>query len=45
VKYVVLIHSSPEPWGHPSSPRTAAGRAFADRFAAQGDTAELRPIG
>jgi hypothetical protein len=28
VKYVVLIHSRPEPWGHPSSMYTAKGRAL-----------------
>jgi hypothetical protein len=27
VKYVVLIHANPEPWGHPTSQFTAEGRA------------------
>jgi hypothetical protein len=27
VKYVILIHSNPEPWGHPTSAYTAEGRA------------------
>jgi hypothetical protein len=27
MKYVILIHSNPEPWGHPTSHYTAAGRA------------------
>ncbi|WP_020389485.1 YciI family protein [Kribbella catacumbae] len=26
MKYVVLIHSSPEPWGHPTTAYTAEGR-------------------
>jgi hypothetical protein len=28
MKYVILIHSNPEPWGHPTSDYTAAGRAL-----------------
>jgi len=32
VKYVILIHSNPDPWGHPTSQFTAEGRAVpADR--------------
>jgi hypothetical protein len=27
VKYVILIHSNPDPWGHPTSQFTAEGRA------------------
>lgn len=27
MKYVVLIHSNPEPWGHPTSAFTKEGRA------------------
>src|SRR6185369_8977065 len=27
VKYVILIHSNPDPWGHPTSIYTAEGRA------------------
>ena len=27
MKYVILIHSNPEPWGHPTSSYTAEGRA------------------
>ena len=27
VKYVILIHSNPDPWGHPTSAYTAEGRA------------------
>lgn len=35
MKYVILIHSNPEPWGHPTSHYTAAGRAIpAERKAA-----------
>jgi hypothetical protein len=26
MKYVILIHSNPEPWGHPTVSYTAAGR-------------------
>src|SRR6187200_265028 len=28
VKYVILIHSNPDPWGHPTSSHTAEGRAL-----------------
>jgi hypothetical protein len=28
MKYVILIHSNPEPWGHPTSVYTAEGRAL-----------------
>jgi len=28
VKYVILIHSNPEPWGHPTQIHTAEGRAL-----------------
>jgi hypothetical protein len=28
VKYVILIHSNPDPWGHPTSAYTAEGRAI-----------------
>jgi hypothetical protein len=27
VKYVILIHANPEPWGHPTSAFTPEGRA------------------
>jgi hypothetical protein len=30
VKYVILIHSNPDPWGHPTSRFTAEGRAISD---------------
>ncbi len=34
MKYVILIHSNPEPWGHPTTHYTAAGRAIpAERHA------------
>jgi hypothetical protein len=29
VKYVILIHANPEPWGHPTSLYTAEGRTVA----------------
>ena len=28
MKYVILIHSNPEPWGHPTMAYTAEGRAL-----------------
>jgi hypothetical protein len=28
VKYVILIHSNPQPWGHPTGNYTAEGRAL-----------------
>ena len=28
MKYVILIHSNPEPWGHPTPRLTAEGRAL-----------------
>ncbi|HZC27423.1 MAG TPA: YciI family protein [Actinopolymorphaceae bacterium] len=28
MKYVILIHANPEPWGHPTSAFTAEGRAL-----------------
>lgn len=28
MKYVILIHSNPDPWGHPTSLYTAEGRAI-----------------
>jgi hypothetical protein len=28
MKYVVLIHSNPDPWGHPTANYTAEGRAI-----------------
>ncbi|HEV2886311.1 MAG TPA: YciI family protein [Jatrophihabitans sp.] len=28
MKYVILIHSNPDPWGHPTSRYTAEGRAI-----------------
>ena len=37
MRYVVLIHSNPEPWGHPTTDFTAAGRALpAEQRAADG---------
>ncbi|MDQ1745523.1 MAG: hypothetical protein QOE23_3862, partial [Pseudonocardiales bacterium] len=30
MKYVILIHSNPDPWGHPTSRYTAEGRAISD---------------
>ena len=37
MKYVVLIHSNPQPWGHPTIDFTEVGRAIpADERAAMG---------
>ncbi|WP_425956553.1 YciI family protein [Xylanimonas sp. McL0601] len=37
MRYVVLIHSNPQPWGHPTIDFTAEGRGVpADRRAADG---------
>ncbi len=34
MKYVILIHSNPDPWGHPTQQLTAEGRALsAERHA------------
>lgn len=30
MKYVILIHSNPEPWAHPTIDHTAEGRAIPD---------------
>ena len=37
MKYVILIHSNPEPWGHPTSHYTAAGRAIPPERKAEQD--------
>ncbi len=37
MKYVVLIHSNPDPWGHPTSEFTAAGRALPAAVRAERD--------
>jgi hypothetical protein len=37
VKYVILIHSNPDPWGHPTSRFTAEGRAISDERHAEMD--------
>jgi hypothetical protein len=37
VKYVILIHSNPEPWGHPTSRYTAGGRALSPEQRAESD--------
>ncbi|MBB6626777.1 hypothetical protein H5V45_05530 [Nocardioides sp. KIGAM211] len=37
MKYVVLIHSHPEPWGHPTIDYTPEGRAAQREQAEQGD--------
>ena len=37
MKYVILIHSNPKPWGHPTSELTDEGRAIpADQLEAMG---------
>jgi hypothetical protein len=32
VKYVILIHSNPDPWGHPTVSYTAEGRAMPEEW-------------
>jgi hypothetical protein len=32
VKYVILIHSNPDPWGHPTVQYTAEGRAMPEEW-------------
>ncbi|MEO6701044.1 MAG: YciI family protein [Jatrophihabitantaceae bacterium] len=32
MKYLILIHSNPEPWGHPTSLFTAEGRALPQQY-------------
>jgi hypothetical protein len=32
VKYVILIHSNPQPWGHPTDQLTEEGRAQSQEF-------------
>jgi hypothetical protein len=32
VKYVILIHSNPQPWGHPTDQLTAEGRQQSPEF-------------
>jgi hypothetical protein len=37
VKYVILIHSNPDPWGHPTSRYTAEGRALPESWHEESD--------
>jgi hypothetical protein len=37
VKYVILIHSNPEPWGHPTDRYTAEGRAQSESYHAEAE--------
>lgn len=37
MKYVILIHSNPQPWGHPTIAFTEAGRAVSEEDRAAGD--------
>jgi hypothetical protein len=36
VKYVILIHSNPDPWGHPTQEFTPEGRAMPPEWHEQG---------
>ncbi len=51
MKYVILIHANPDPWGHPTSHFTAEGRAqpqeYHDRSGREFDAlrAEIAPSG
>lgn len=55
MKFVILIHSHPQPWAHPTSEHTAEYQALppatqeraeeiAAAFSCPGDTVELRPV-
>jgi hypothetical protein len=37
VKYVILIHANPNPWGHPTSTYTAQGRALPPEYHEEAD--------
>jgi hypothetical protein len=37
VKYVILIHSNPQPWGHPTQQLTEEGRQQSQEFHDRGD--------
>ena len=39
MKYVVLIHSAPQPWGHPTQQLTSEGRALSEEEHAEMDRA------
>jgi hypothetical protein len=39
MKYVILIHSNPQPWGHPTIDFTAEGRAIPADQRAEGERA------
>ena len=39
MKYVILIHSNPQPWGHPTEHFTAEGRAQPAEYHEQADKA------
>ncbi|GMA87523.1 hypothetical protein GCM10025868_27730 [Angustibacter aerolatus] len=43
MKYVILIHSNPDPWGHPTSAYTPEGRAVPPEQAAESDRAFDEP--
>ena len=38
MKYVILIHSNPEPWGHPTDRFTAEGRAMPESYHAEAES-------
>ncbi len=37
MKYVILIHANPNPWGHPTSTYTAQGRALPPEYHEEAD--------
>lgn len=37
MKYVILIHANPDPWGHPTSQFSAAGKALPAEYHAEAD--------
>ncbi len=38
MKYVILIHSNPQPWGHPTDRFTAEGRAQSESYHAEAES-------
>ena len=46
MKYVILIHSNPDPWGHPTQKLTTEGRALpAEQISASGELVSAEALG
>ena len=41
MKYVILIHANPDPWGHPTSHHTAEGRSLPSELHKEMDRREI----